>query len=164
MNRREIKAAEAAEYDRYRLVEMLSLKTTSFKQTKALAKLLSGEIFHGKNGALVFALSGDLGTGKTTFSKGFIAGAGVKRKITSPTFVLVKSYKIKSYKIYHIDCYRIKKPKELFDSGLEEILKNPKNIVLIEWPEIIKKYLPKGAIWIEFKHGEKINERIIKLK
>ncbi len=90
-------------------------------------------------------------------------GAGIKKKITSPTFVLVKSYKVKSYKVYHIDCYRVKKAKELLDLGLKEILKNPRNIVLIEWPEIIKKYLPKSAIWIKFEHGEKINERMIRL-
>ena len=164
MNRRKSKAAEVAEYDGLHLAEMFSLKTTSFKQTKALAKLLSGEIFYGKNGALVFALSGDLGAGKTTFVKGFIAGAGIKRKITSPTFVLVKSYKVKSYKVYHIDCYRLKKSKEILDLGLKEILKNPKNIVLIEWPGIIKKYLPKNAVWIKFKHGKKENERIISVK
>ena len=106
------------------------------------------------------ALSGELGGGKTTFVQGFMTGAGIKKKITSPTFVLLKNYKL----IYHIDCYRLKKAKELLDLGLREILINPKNIVLIEWPEIVKKYLPKSAIWIKFKYGKKENERIINFK
>ncbi len=150
---------------------MLIFKTTNFKQTKDLARLLARAILKEKKinseKALVLALSGHLGGGKTTFAQGFMAGAGIKKKITSPSFVITKSYKLKtkSYKIiYHIDCYRLKKAKELLDLGLEEILINPKNIILIEWPEIVKKYLPKEAIWIKFKHSKKENERIINFK
>ncbi len=143
---------------------MLIFKTTNFKQTKDLGKLLARTIFRERKTnnkkALVLALSGELGGGKTTFVQGFMAGAGIKKKITSPTFVLLKNYKL----IYHIDCYRLKKAKELLDLGLREILINPKNIVLIEWPEIVKKYLPKSAIWIKFKYGKKENERIINFK
>ncbi len=139
------------------IVLMFSLKTTSFKQTKALAKLLGQKIFRCPDNASVLALSGDLGSGKTTFVRGFMTGFGVRRRIASPTFTIVKNYK----NIYHIDCYRLKKPKELLDLGIKEIFKNPQNIVLIEWPEIIKKYLPKNAVWIKFKYGKKENERII---
>jgi len=143
---------------------MLIFKTTNFKQTKDLGKLLARTIFRERKTnnkkALVLALSGELGGGKTTFVQGFMTGAGIKKKITSPTFVLLKNYKL----IYHIDCYRLKKAKELLDLGLREILINPKNIVLIEWPEIVKKYLPKSAIWIKFKYGKKENERIINFK
>ena len=143
---------------------MLIFKTTNFKQTKDLGKLLARTIFRERKTnnkkALVLALSGELGGGKTTFVQGFMTGAGIKKKITSPTFVLLKNYKL----IYHIDCYRLKKAKELLDLGLREILINPKNIVLIEWPEIVKKDLPKSAIWIKFKYGKKENERIINFK
>ena len=99
-----------------------------------------------KKNALILALSGNLGSGKTTFIQGFLRAAGIRRKITSPTFVLIKNYKIQTenYKrVYHIDCYRIKKSKELLDLGLKEILNNPENIVLIEWPERIKKFCRK---------------------
>jgi len=152
-------------------------ETKSKNQTKKLAKLLCQTVLRKKNpsNALVFALSGDLGAGKTTFVQGFISGAGIKKRVISPTFVLIKTYKLKNLKTYklihHIDCYRIKKAKELLSLGLKEILKDPKNIVLIEWPEIIKKYLPAGKaglpkniIQIKFEHGEKINERIISFK
>ena len=145
----------------------LFLETNSSWQTKKIAGLLASVIkkrVKAEN-ALVFALTGNLGTGKTTFVQGFLRAAGIKKKITSPTFAIVKSYKVKSYKdykkIFHIDCYRIEKLKELSGLGLKEILNNPENIVLIEWPERIKKILPKDLIWIKFEYGEKINQRII---
>lgn len=144
-------------------------KTTSFKQTKKLANLLARKFLQRRlkqKSALVLALSGDLGSGKTTFIQGFMRGLGVKNKITSPTFVLIKSYKLKveSYKVvYHIDCYRIKNTGELLKLGIKEIFKNPQNIVLIEWAERIRRALPKNTIWLKFEHGQKINERNVKL-
>ena len=129
------------------MVKYSSIESNGFIKTKKFAALLAREIlktkFSGK-AALVLALSGHLGTGKTTFVQGFMRGAGIRKKITSPSFTIVKNYKIKRHKdykkIYHIDCYRLKKVRELLDLGLREILSNPQNIVLVEWPEIIKKY------------------------
>ncbi|MEK7635813.1 MAG: tRNA (adenosine(37)-N6)-threonylcarbamoyltransferase complex ATPase subunit type 1 TsaE [Patescibacteria group bacterium] len=153
-------------------MDTIDFKTNSSKQTRLIAKSLAQEILQKKikiKSALVLTLSGNLGGGKTTFVQGFMKGAGVKKKITSPTFVLIKSYETnKTYwshrSIYHIDCYRFRKAKELLDLGLKEIFKNPKNIVLIEWPEKIKKHLPKNHILIKFRHSKKENERIISIK
>ena len=117
-----------------------------------------------RSSAGVVALSGELGAGKTTFIQGFLRALGVKRRITSPTFLIFKSYTLnaKPYTlVYHIDCYRIQKPAELLKLGLKKILADPRNIVLIEWAEKIKSLLPKGTIKIEFKHGRKENERLI---
>lgn len=120
-----------------------------------------------ERGLLVIALEGNLGAGKTTFAKGFIKGLGVRKRIMSPTFVLMKKYEIKgrgkrNYKrVYHIDCYRVKNSRELLSLGLKEILNNPENIVLVEWPEKIKKYLPKNIIQVRFNYGKKENERMI---
>jgi len=144
-------------------------KITSFKQTKKIANLLARKFLQRRlkqKGALVLALSGDLGSGKTTFIQGFMRGLGVKNKITSPTFVLIKNYKLKisNYKrAYHIDCYRIKNAGELLKLGLKEILNNPQNIVLIEWAERILRALPKNVVWLKFEHGQKINERNVEL-
>jgi len=141
----------------------------SSTQTKKFAGIFLKEIFKSgfqKKKALIIALSGDLGAGKTTFAQGFLRGAGVKSKITSPTFVLIKNYKLRTtnYKlIYHIDCYRIHSLKELINLGLKEIFENPQNIILIEWPENIKHALPKNIIRVKFKYGKKINEREIKI-
>jgi tRNA threonylcarbamoyladenosine biosynthesis protein TsaE len=99
------------------------------------------------NQALVFGLVGELGSGKTTFIKGFAKGLGIKKRLTSPTFVLLKKHK----NFYHIDCYRIKNPKDILDLDFLEIVSNPKNIIIIEWAERVKKILPKDTIWIKFK-------------
>ena len=108
----------------------------------------------------IFALYGDLGSGKTTFVQGVAKALGIKQSVTSPTFVLMKSYKInkpsiikrKIKKITHIDCYRISKAGDAEGLGLEEVLSDPKSIVFIEWPERIKDLLPKKIIKILFTH------------
>jgi tRNA threonylcarbamoyladenosine biosynthesis protein TsaE len=130
----------------------------------------------GRDGATVLALQGNLGGGKTTFLQGFAHGLGIKEKITSPTYVILKHFRLPSLRakrsnlkvqiasspeaprnddsftdFYHIDCYRINKPEEILELGFEEIISDPKNIVAIEWPEKIKELLPKDTIEIEFK-------------
>ncbi len=112
--------------------------TNSEKETKDLAKKLAKQL------SGVIALTGELGAGKTTFTQGFARGLGIKEKITSPTFVLIRQHK----NLYHIDLYRIDEIKSL---GLEEIWQNPENIVLIEWAEKIKDLLPKNTTFIKFQ-------------
>jgi tRNA threonylcarbamoyladenosine biosynthesis protein TsaE len=141
-------------------------KTNSSQQTKKIAAELAKKILkkRARKNALILALQGELGAGKTTFIQGFSRGLGIKKKITSPTFVLFKKFKIQNSKfkiVYHIDCYRIKKADELLKLGLKEILNVPQNIVLIEWAEKIRKTLPKNTIWLKFEHGQKENQRII---
>lgn len=114
--------------------------------------------------ALIFALMGDLGTGKTTFAQGFLKGLGVRGRVNSPTFVLMKRFAIRDKRfanVYHIDAYRLEKPKELLDLGLREILEDSRNIVLIEWAEKLKRYLPKGTVWVKFSHKKTEKEREI---
>lgn len=116
--------------------------------------------------ATVIGLVGDLGAGKTTFTQGFLKKLGVKRRVISPTFLIIRSYPLLASRFtraFHIDCYRLKKPAELFALGLQEILNDPKHIVLIEWPELIKKYLPRDTRWIEISHPKKGTHRTIKV-
>jgi len=128
--------------------------TTSPAQTKKLGERLAKEVLKKKleKTAFVIGLTGELGGGKTTFLQGFAKGLGIKEKILSPTFVIMKKFN----NFYHIDCYRIKKTKELLDLGFKGIIKNPKNIVVIEWADRVKKIMPKSALWIGF---EFINEK-----
>ena len=117
--------------------------------------------------ALIFALTGDLGSGKTTFAQGFLRGLGVMKKVNSPTFVLMKRFMIRNKRFanaYHIDTYRLKKPKELLDLGLREVLDDPKNIVLIEWAEKLKRYLPKDTVWVRFEHKKETERKLIVFK
>ena len=106
--------------------------------------------------ARVLALVGNLGAGKTNFVQGFAKGLGVKETINSPTFVILRKYPLAkscgSFKtFYHIDCYRLGSVAELSQLRIENILKDPANIIAIEWPEIVKQILPKGFLAIDFK-------------
>lgn len=145
-------------------------------QTKKLGNNLAEKILKTEplNKAFIIAFEGDLGGGKTTFLQGFAKGLGIREKILSPTFVIMKKFEIPREKIvhhllstarwfYHIDCYRIRKPKELLDLGFKKIISDPKNIVVIEWADRIKKTLPKDAIWIRFEFLDE-NKRKISIK
>jgi tRNA threonylcarbamoyladenosine biosynthesis protein TsaE len=130
------------------------------KQTEGLAKMLAKEILKHKNNkklALVFGFTGNLGAGKTTFIQSFAKGLGIKSRLTSPTFVLMKKYG----NLFHLDCYRIKDYKDILALDFQEIISNFKNIVVIEWAEKIKKILPKDTVWIKFKILDKDKRKII---
>ena len=135
--------------------------TKSKKETQKLGKKLAEEIFKKKlqNQSVVLGLSGNLGGGKTTFLQGFAEGLKIKEKILSPTFVIMKRFG----NFYHIDCYRVKNEKDVLGLDFKNIIKDPKNIVAIEWPEKIKSILPKNTIFIKFKLLDK-NKREIILK
>ena len=106
-----------------------------------------------KKQAVIIGLIGDLGGGKTTFLKGFARGLGIKDKILSPTFVILKRFKIKDLRFksfYHIDCYRFEKTREILELGFKEIVANPQNIICVEWADRIKKLLPKNSLILKF--------------
>lgn len=113
--------------------------------------------------AMVIALEGELGAGKTTFVKTFAKALGVKEKITSPTFVIMRRFMIYDLRfkdLYHIDAYRLNNGNELRTLGIEEIISNPENIVLIEWAERVAEILPEKYIKIHIDHISE-NERKI---
>jgi tRNA threonylcarbamoyladenosine biosynthesis protein TsaE len=127
--------------------------TKNAKQTQELGKLLSAEIKEGK----ILALQGELGAGKTNFAQGLLAGLGAKGPYTSPTFVIMKYYKIKAknrnlkiLNVYHVDAYRINS-KDVLNLGWEEIMADKKNVIIIEWADRIKKVIPSRALWIKFE-------------
>jgi tRNA threonylcarbamoyladenosine biosynthesis protein TsaE len=136
-------------------------------QTKKLGKILANEILKSNfKDSIILALKGDLGGGKTTFLQGFAKGLGIKERILSPTFIILKKFQIPNSKFqyfYHFDCYRIKKSKEILRLGFKKIVSNPENIVAIEWADKIRKILPKNSLKINFKLLNK-NTRKIKLK
>lgn len=132
--------------------------TSSPNQTKKLGEKFAKEILKKgvKNKAFVIGLEGELGGGKTTFIQGFAKGLGIKEKILSPTFVIMKKFN----NFYHIDCYRIQKSKELLGLDFKEIISNPKNIIAVEWAEKIKEIMPKNTIWIKFKFVDEKTRKI----
>lgn len=137
------------------------------RQTQKIAKDFVNKLLCPKQGlgqgAVVVGLSGELGSGKTTFVQAFAKALGIKTKVVSPTFVLMKNYALRVTRyslLVHIDAYRIKDAREILDLGWKEMVENPENVILIEWPENIKKILPKNCIKIRFKHAN-INKRKI---
>jgi tRNA threonylcarbamoyladenosine biosynthesis protein TsaE len=95
---------------------------------------------------------GDIGAGKTYFSKGIGIGLGVKEEITSPTFTLINHYKLEKFDLYHLDLYRLNSLKEILDLGIEDFIDN-NSIVLIEWAEKLGGYnITDNSINIELKH------------
>jgi len=148
---------------------MKAYLSSSSEETKRLGEKLAKKIFKSYPGktAKIVALTGELGSGKTTFVQGFFRGLGIKKRATSPTFVIFRRLVISHSRfanVFHVDAYRLRKPEELQILGFKEILENPKNIVLIEWAEKIKNILPKKVLWLEFKHNRGESERIIKAK
>lgn len=137
--------------------------TNSKIQTQKLAKnfvhRIVGHRKSNNSNAVVIGLSGELGSGKTTFVQGFAKSSGIKKRVISPTFVLMKRYK----NLYHIDCYRINNPKEITDLRWKDLVKNPENIILVEWAEKIKKIFPKPHFWVKFSHIDK-NKRSIDIQ
>jgi tRNA threonylcarbamoyladenosine biosynthesis protein TsaE len=114
------------------------------------------------NDIKVFCLNGDLGTGKTTFSKFFINSLiQVHTEIPSPTFTLVQTYKTKNQNIYHFDLYRLKYLDEAYEIGIEEALMD--GISLIEWPNIINELLPEAKININLLYANGDEERTISI-
>ena len=123
-------------------------KSLSCDETKEIAKNLANQLHGGQ----IVLLSGDLGSGKTVFAKGFAEGLGINQDITSPTFTIMNCYE---NKLNHFDLYRLNSIDELLIVGAEEELYGDK-ISLVEWPEVVGlSFFPKNAILITIT---KINE------
>lgn len=97
------------------------------------------------------ALIGELGAGKTAFSKLFLRAAGIQKNLSSPTFVLMHAYRRGRKAYYHIDLYRTKSYKEIRALGIPELWQSPNNTLLIEWADKIRRHLPKNTMFIKFK-------------
>jgi tRNA threonylcarbamoyladenosine biosynthesis protein TsaE len=119
--------------------------STSSAETERLGGLLGKQLTGGE----VIELRSDLGGGKTTFVRGLARGAGYEGDVTSPTFTLSRVYPARSIKIYHFDFYRLQEPGILTEQLAEAASDN--NVLVIEWPGIVKDILPEDVISIEFK-------------
>lgn len=115
---------------------------TSENQTYELANKIS----HKLTGGMILALSGELGTGKTTFTKGLATAFGITKNVTSPTFAIMNVYELPEEKntiktLVHIDVYRLESPDEILTIGVEDYLGEPNTLVVIEWPKKIQPVL-----------------------
>ncbi len=155
----------------------------NLQDTKQFAKEFLVEVrspasyLDGKADRNVILLQGELGAGKTTFSQFLLEAIGAEGPFTSPTFVIMKKYEVDKNKkemsdskrktvfhfknVYHLDCYRVDE-ESVLDLGWEEIIADKNNLILVEWPERIKKIWPKNYWLLKFKYGEDMkNSRIV---
>ena len=168
--------------------------TNSFEETKELGEgfILQSRILHrGTKGSIIIALYGDLGSGKTTFAQGLAKGLGIEKRLISPTFIIVRQYQLKcpiysssehqrvekfskfsslrqladrTINFYHIDLYRVQSKRDIGGLGIEEIINDSQNIVVIEWAEKMGNLLPKSRIDIKFEYLNENKREISILK
>lgn len=110
----------------------------------------------------IIALIGDLGTGKTTFSKVVAKELGIKEHLKSPTFNYVLSYTGEKMNLNHFDVYRISDPEEIYEIGFEDYLHND-SLTIIEWADLIESELPNEYIEIRLYHNDE-NTRKVSIK
>lgn len=134
------------------MMKSRTYRTYTALETQQLAKKLA--LLLRPNDVLT--LTGDLGAGKTTFTKGIGIGLGVKRTINSPTFTIVKSYH-GEMPLYHIDAYRLEETAE--DIGFDDYF-NGDGLSVVEWPQYVEDYLPEERLDITIK-SEGDNERVL---
>lgn len=127
--------------------------TENYKQTQKLGEILAQEL----KGGAVICLTGDLGSGKTTFIQGLLKGLKIKGPHTSPTFVIMKKY---GNNIFHFDAYRVG-VKDILNLGWKEIISDKKNIIIIEWADRIKKIIPRKSLRVSFKWIDNNTRKII---
>lgn len=143
---------------------MQEIITNSEEETIGFAKKYAREL----NGGEVIGLRGNLGAGKTVFTKGLALGLGIDKTITSPTFVVMKVYEIKSPQnnirgLVHIDAYSLENQDEILAIGAQEYFENKNYITVIEWPEKIISNLPANTKYVNIENIEK-NRRKLTIK
>lgn len=132
-----------------KLVIEMTYKITSRSErdTIELAQNIESEKFPN----MVICLQGDLGSGKTIFTKGFASSLGIEEAVTSPTFNIIKEYTSGELDLYHMDVYRL--DGKVDDLGIEEYY-TKNGVVIIEWSDMIKDYLPEERLEIKIKISE----------
>ncbi len=110
----------------------------------------------------VIALSGELGTGKTTFARAFLREWGVREEIPSPTFTLVQTYELEAATVWHFDFYRLENPDDALELDIEDAF--TEGISLIEWPENLGAYLPWERLDLRFAIGEREDVRRVEIE
>jgi len=144
----------------------MKIISKSLAETEKFAQDFVVKLTPKKDEATLVALSGELGSGKTTFVQCAARALGVQENITSPTFVLIKSYQLPTLNspfekrggrrvgdfrnLFHIDAYRLESGAELAKLDFEEIVAEPRNLIFLEWPERVAEVLPTDYLTIKF--------------
>ena len=132
----------------------MKIISKSLDDTKKAARLVLSKLKLKSSTATTLFLEGDLGSGKTTFTQALAKELGVKNHLTSPTFVLIKSYQTNNpifKKLIHIDAYRLNQGQDLLNLGWSELTVNPDNLIVLEWPERVTDIFTGTEYKINFK-------------
>ena len=121
-------------------------ETFSEKETYDLGKELGAKAVPGQ----ILCIDGDLGVGKTVFTKGFAKGLGVEDDVVSPTFTIIQIYDEGNLPLYHFDVYRIGEPEEMYEIGFEDYFYG-EGVCLIEWASLIEELLPRNVVRIKIE-------------
>ena len=138
---------------------MAQFVTNSEAETEALGGRLADRLTPGA----VVAFTGDLGAGKTAFTRGMARGLGVEDRVTSPTFTIVNEYEGGRLSLFHFDMYRLSSSNELFDIGWEDYLSRG-GVCAVEWSENVADALEEGAVFVNICRGNLEDQRIITIK
>ena len=130
--------------------------TNSAQETEALGEKLGRNLRPGA----VLAYTGDLGAGKTAFTRGLARGLDIPERITSPTFTIVNEYEGGRLPLFHFDMYRLGSSDELFDIGWEDYLARS-GVCAVEWSENVDDVLDADTIRVDIRRGESDNQRCI---
>ena len=130
--------------------------TNSPAETEALGQRLAETLQPGD----VIAYTGDLGAGKTAFTRGLARGLGITERITSPTFTIVNEYLGGRLPLFHFDMYRLGSSDELFDIGWEDYLARG-GVCAVEWSENVDDALDEDAIRVDIRRGAQDDQRVI---
>ena len=134
--------------------------THSPEETEQAAKEIASELSPG----WVVALYGDLGAGKTVFSRGFARALNITEAVSSPTFTIVQEYPRSEGMFFHLDLYRIDGPDAALAFGIDEFLYASDAISLVEWPERIEGLFPPGTIRVMIERTDKEETRKISIE
>lgn len=132
--------------------------THSAAETRSLGEALSISLRPGD----VLVLQGDMGAGKSEFTRGIARGLGILGPIASPTFTILQAYDSGRLPLYHFDWYRINDPEELFEIGAEEYLQGD-GVAVVEWAERAPELLPDAYLLISLSNGAGDDDRIIEI-
>ena len=133
--------------------------TNSERETEDLGARLARELRPGA----VIAFTGDLGAGKTAFTRGLARGMGIEDRVTSPTFTIVNEYEGGRLPLFHFDLYRLSSSDELFDIGWEDYLVRG-GVCAVEWSENVADALEEDVIRVEIRRGEAEHCRVIAIE
>ncbi|MCD8381588.1 MAG: tRNA (adenosine(37)-N6)-threonylcarbamoyltransferase complex ATPase subunit type 1 TsaE [Clostridiales bacterium] len=133
--------------------------THSPEETEALGERLGAQVPPGT----VIAFTGDLGAGKTAFTRGLARGLGIRERVTSPTFTIVDEHTGGRLPLFHFDLYRLSSADDLFDIGWEDYLARG-GVCAVEWSEVAAELWDEDTLRVDIRRGEQDNERTITIE